>query len=152
MKTIAIRNNLDKVLPYLLKKLGEIIYDAEYDKDTQVLTTDIFGNKTKFSAKYNSEYYCNCLIINNEQIDCIFNLCDEDSPVKLIISNIGDIYFDLSYTNNIRVYVNKYTSHFSGEEMKNLFEVCELFGDGINPLNTHEDIIKILETKSNESN
>lgn len=139
MKTIIIKNRLEKVMPLIFKKLANLYYLFDYNEDTKIFTTNCLSNdSSKFAIKYDKDSDFYNLLINSGRL-CIYHRLDNTNPgsVNFIISDNGNIYFKLfnpysvSFI-NIYVYRNLTDSINSITQFKQfdeLLDICEAIGD-----------------------
>ena len=138
MKTIIIKNRLEKVVPLIFKKLADLYYLFDYNEDTKIFSTNCMSNHaSKFAIKYDkdSDYYN--LLINSDRL-CISHRLDKNNPgsINFIINDNGDIYFKLinpysvSFI-NIYIYRNL-TDSINVTQFKQfdeLLDICDAIGD-----------------------
>ena len=129
MKTIIIKNNLHKVIPYIFKRLSEMYYMFSYDENTKVFS----HREDKFVIKYDADEERFIFVAQSSNY-CVCYKLKEVNDIYFVISDDGDIYFCINSGRNIsRMYIhnalddNKYLKDYGS--FKDIFELCEVIGE-----------------------
>ena len=130
MKTIIIKNNLHKVMPYIFKRLSEVYYMFSYDENTKVFS----HREDKFAIKYDAYDESFIFVAQSSNYCACYKLKDEFNDIYFVISDNGDIYFCINSGRNIsRMYIhnelddNKYLKDYGS--FKDIFELWEAIGE-----------------------